>query len=204
MANKRICYSDFDPCPCKIFDLDKETVYCNFTNIFAAFLINDNENNSKTTNFFLKKICPEIRTEVLHHDYRARQLQKQEKEFLEKVKPGDICFCTAEIENVVFLEHPSNIYGDVKYKTIDGKIDESPALCFSISSIGNKCARYVTKNRKRIESYERLARMNGFRVEIQKLNDKIILKIFGDSKEEVENFVSNLNSNLVLDDLYGL
>lgn len=203
MPNKRICFSNFGSCPCKILDIEKKSAYCNFINIFAALLINDNESNSNTVNSFIRKICPEIRNEVLHHEYRAKQLQKQEKEFLENVKHGDVCFCTAETDNVVFLKHPSNIYGDVKYKTIDGKIYESPAFCFRIISKGNKCANYVTKSRKKIESYERLARMNGYRVEIHKKNDKIMLKIFGDCQEEIDNFVSNLYNDFILDDLYG-
>ena len=122
------------------------------------------------------------------------------KEFLEKVQPGDVCFCTAETENVIFLEHPSNIHGDLRYNTIDSKIYESSSFCFRIISKGDKCAEYETKDKAKLESYERLARRNGFRIEIEKIEDVYLLKIYGDRQEDVDNFAINLKNDLVLDD----
>ncbi|MFX1502941.1 MAG: hypothetical protein ACFFDH_18420 [Promethearchaeota archaeon] len=192
MPNKRICISDLSSCPCKIVDIEKKKIYCNFNNIFVNLQLSNNENNSRPLKSFLRKICPELRNKILQHDHRAKQLQKQEKEFLENVKQGDVCFCTSETDNVIFLKHPSNIYGDVMYRTVDGKVYESPPFCFRIISKGNKFATYESKNKKKIENYERLARMNGFRVEIHKKNEKILLKIFGECQGEIDNFVTNL------------
>ena len=60
------------------------------------------------------RICPNLRDKIKLHDYNAGLLQKQENEFLEKVRPGDVAFCTAETDDVIFIEHPSNKYGDCK------------------------------------------------------------------------------------------
>ena len=170
--------------------------------MLAESQITDNADHTKEVDTLLKKVCPEVRKEILHHDYRAEQLQKRKKEFLKNVKLGDICFCTAEIENVIFLEHPSNIHGDVKYKTADGRISEAPSFCFRVISKGNIYAEYETKNKNKMETYERLARENGFRVEVESLKDIYLLKIYGEKQEEVDSFVLNLNNDLVLDDFY--
>ncbi|MFX1345065.1 MAG: hypothetical protein ACFFAI_08140 [Promethearchaeota archaeon] len=202
MVRDRICYNNFNPCPCKVLDLKKKIAYCNFINMFAESQITDKANHSKKADSLLKKVCPEVRNEILHHDYRAEQLQKRKKEFLKRVQPEDICFCTAEIENVIFLEYPSNVHGDVKYKTFDGRISEAPSFCFSIISKGDKCAEYETNDKDKMESYERLARKNGFRVEVEQLKNGYLLKIYGDKQEEVDEFVVNLNNDLVIDDFY--
>lgn len=195
----RICDIISNPCPCKIVDLEDDISFCNFVKMFAEMQI---MGDSKKINIFLKKVCPEVRNEILHHDYRAEQLQKQKKEFLENVKPGDICFCTAEIHDVIFLEYPSNRYRDVKYKTVDGEIGEAPSFCFRIISKGNKFALYETKEKDKAEDYSRLVRRNGFRVEEEKKENIYLLKIYGDNQEEVDEFVTNLKNDLVLDDFY--
>ncbi|UCC21166.1 MAG: hypothetical protein JSV62_07795 [Promethearchaeota archaeon] len=204
MVRKRICYSDFESCPCREIDLNNDVVYCNFIPYFGISLFEDNKNNSKKTDLLLKKVCPEVRNEVLHHDYRAKQLQKQEKFFLDNVKSGDRVFFTAEIYDVIFLEHPSNVYGDVKYKTIDGEIREAPAFCFRIISKGNKSAEYKTKDEYKADLYEMTAREYGYRVEKKKIKEEYIIRIFGDTQEEVDQFVLNLDSGLIIDDFYDI
>ncbi|MFX1425733.1 MAG: hypothetical protein ACFFBE_04720 [Promethearchaeota archaeon] len=202
MGNKRICYCNFKNCPCRVNDIKNEISYCNFIPLFAQNLILDRENDTNKTDFFLRKVCPDVRNEILHHDYRAKQLQKREKEFLENVKPGDVCFCNAELENVIFIKHPSNVHGDVKYRASDGRIKEAPSFCFSIISKGNKCAKYETNDKNKMEFYERLARRYGFRTEIQQMKEKYILRIYSDNQDEVNEFVVNLYNNRVIDDFY--
>ena len=139
MVKKNICQDQtFSPCPCKTVDLDNDISYCDFVNMFGESLIADNANNSKKADALLRKICPEVRNEILHHGYRAEQLQKRRKEFLEDVKPGDVVFCESHFHNVIFLEPPSTSYGYVKYKTIDGEIFEAPGSCFRCLSNGTK------------------------------------------------------------------
>jgi len=167
--------------------------------MFGESLIVDNANDSKKTDVLLKEVCPEVRNEILHHDYRAEQLQNIRKEFLGKVKPGDVVFCESQFHNVIFLDYPSTFYGYVKYKTIDGEIFEAPGSCFRILSNGTKWAEYKTKDKEKADNYYYLSRKNGYRVERSKLNNEYILKIFGDTQEEVDEFVITLENNLFLD-----
>jgi hypothetical protein len=202
MVRKRICYSDFNPCPCKVVDLDIEQTFCNFISMFGESLMSDNNYKTKETEKLLEKVCPEVREEVLHHDYRARKLREREKAFLEKVKPGDVVFCTAEIHDVVFLEYPSHKWGSCKYKTIKGEIREAPTFCFNIVSKGDKSAEYKTSDEYKADVYEMTAREYGFRVERKMIKEEYILKIFGDEQEDVDQFVFNLNSGQIFDDFY--
>lgn len=190
---------NFKSCPCKSIDFENDISFCNFIKAYGKLEISE---NFKEKALLLKNVCPEVRNEILQHSYRVRQLQKQEKEFLEKVRPGDVVFCTAAIHDVVFLEHPSNIYGDVKYKTIDGEIREAPSFCFRIISKGNKFAEYETSDKEKADSYSRLARRNGFRVEKQKIKNVYVLKIYGDIQKEVDDFVTNLRIEFILNDFY--
>jgi len=188
-------------CPYKIFNSDKGLHYCDFVNVYAELNIKGEREKIDRS---LKKVCPEIREEILHHNYRAGRLKEQEKQFLAHVQPGDVCFCTAAIENVIFIEYPSNVHGDVKYQTADGKIFESPSFCFRIISKGNVLAKYETPDKEKAESYSRLARRNGFRVEIDKIKDTFLLKIYGDLQEEIDEFVTNLENDFVIDDFYNI
>ena len=198
MAYKRICYSDFKNCPCRLIDIKREISYCNFIPLFAESLSLDKETGSNKTESFLKKICPEVRSESRQHDVEAEQLQKQKKEFLEKVKPGDVVFCQTQLENVIFLEPPKTSYGYVKYKTMEGDIFESPGFCFRIISKGTKWAIYKTEDNDKADYYDYISRKNGFRVERHKVNNEYIIKIYGDTQKEVDEFVIQLENDLII------
>ncbi len=198
-SKSKLCDIISHSCPYKTFDSDKGFNYCDFVNVYAEL---DIQGQMEKVNRLLKKICPELREEILHHHYKVDQLRKQKKEFLAHVKQGDICFCTARVDNVIFIEHPSNIHGDVKYKTLDGEIREAPNFCFRIISKGNKFAEYETHDEEKAENYSRLARSNGFRVDVDKIKDTFFLKIYGDLQEEVDEFVTNIENNLILNDFY--
>ena len=170
--------------------------------MFGESLMSDNTFKTKETDDLLKKVCPEVRNEVMHHDYRAKKLREQEKAFLEKVKPVDIVFCTANIHNVVFLEYPSHKWDYCKYKYIKGEIRETPAFCCHIISKGTKYAEYKTKHEYKADLYDLTAREYGFRVEKEKVKEEYILKIFGDTQDEVDQFVINLNNGHILNDFY--
>jgi hypothetical protein len=115
-----------------------------------------------------------------------------------RVVIGDLVYCTSEIQNVYFLQKPTHRYGNCIYETINGEIKEAPTLCFRIVSKGSKCAQYKTKDQQIADSFDHLARSFGFRVEKIKLKDSYLLKIFGDTQEEVDDFVFHLKTNQVL------
>ena len=101
-----------------------------------------------------------------------------------------------------FLEKPEYKQGYCKYKTRDGIIREAPSFCFANISKGNKFSEYETKEQYKVDLYARYARRKGYRVEKNKLNDFYLLKIFGDTQEEVDDFVGLLKKNLIIDNDY--
>ncbi len=81
--NVDICYENFSPCPCRITILNEQFSFCNFVKVFAKYQIIGDSNKIEN---LLNKVCPKIRNEVFHHDYRAKQLRKQKEKFLGNVK----------------------------------------------------------------------------------------------------------------------
>jgi len=196
-VRKTVCNTDFSPCPCKVIDLDSNISYCDLVNTYGELSL---QHRPEQVNHLLKQICPDKRNLILYHDFEVKRNQEQAKKFLEIVKPGDKVFCTAEIHDVIFLEKNTNAYGDCKYKTANGKIKTSPNFTFRILSKGNKFAEYKTENKFKADLYELKGKKFGFRVDRKELENYFILKFYGDTQENVDDFVLYINRNLVLND----
>jgi len=138
------------------------------------------------------------------------------------IKSGDIVYCTKECSDVIFLEKPDKKFfcfyherklkgfdytpfvGSIRYQTFQGEIKEAPIICIVKISEGNISSSYQIKgknNANEAEFYEHLARGVGFRVKREKIRGGYILKFFGDSKEELDDFVMNCckNKNILWD-----
>ncbi len=187
MKYKKICDNKLPSCPCRVIDLDNNTIYCNFIFKFGTFLIDKHDDKVK---HFLQKICPEQRNSVLEHDFRAEILQNFAKNFLSEAKIGDKVYCTAEPHSVLLIEKPDTIYGDCKYQTIDNKLKKAPAFCFNVISDGNYYSECEFKNKNNADHFKYLARRNGYRAEIIMIENSYLLKIYGDTQEEVDDFVT--------------
>lgn len=157
-------------------------------------------NTPEMVSSFLDKVCIEVRNEVISHDSEVDRLQKKTTTFLEKVKPEELVYCSALLQDVIFLEPPKYKYGWCKYKTRDGKIKEAPPHCFSIISKGDKHGEYKTKDLKKANWYYLIARGYGFRVKKKKIDNYYVLTIYGDKQDEIDNFFFNLNKDLILDE----
>ena len=149
-------------------------------------------------------------------DLESRHVSSRVEEVLSQIKKkelkrGDIVYCYKECEDVIFLEPPSDkayekykqwilegdkdppFTGRIKYKTFHGTIGFSPVACIVKISVGNFYAEqeFKGKNYEVIsKNKEILARQAGFRVERIKLDSSILLRIYGDTQEEVDDFVS--------------
>lgn len=127
-----------------------------------------------------------------------------------ELKHGDIVYCTKELDDVIFLDPPSEdliqkylrakqngeidppFRGDIKYKTFKGEIRSAPVACIVKISSGNSSAEYEFKGincEVNSKNKEVLARQAGFRAERIRLDNSILLRIYGDSQEEVDDFI---------------
>ncbi|HEC39170.1 MAG TPA: hypothetical protein ENI29_13095 [bacterium] len=197
---KVICNINDNSCPCRVIDLDDNMLYCNFIENYVKLNF---QKQSGKANHLINQVCPKIRDHIHHHDVMVERLRKHTKKFLDKIKAGEICFCTLETDNVIFLDYPADKYKYVKYKRHDGSVKTAPGFCFSIISKGNKTSEYKTKDESKAEKYSEIARRNGFRVEDERIGDTFFIKIYGDNQKDVDEFIANLNNDLILDDLYS-
>jgi len=184
------CISEFKNCPYRL--LNKGVSLCNFLSLFFRSISFERNKRIKS---ILKMVCPELRSNIMHHDYLASSIQNQVKQFLDNVSIGDIVYCTIEMDNVIFLEKPKNKFDWCQYKSFDGQIKEARAHCFRKISLGNKCAEYKTTEIDDLNTSEILAREYGFRVEKDTLKNSYLLRIYGDEQEDVDHFVICLENN---------
>lgn len=183
----RTCNIEFSPCPCKITDLNTPDISCNFVKMYGMLIIREKREKARQ---LLRKICPELRNKLLHHDFVARQLQIQENDFLDNVKSGEKVYCMSEISDVIFLKKKTQgKYIKCIYQTINGQIKEQWGSYFRIISKGNKYTDFKAKNQGDAKACEILAKEHGFRPEILKEGNSYFLRVYGDSQEGVDDFV---------------
>ena len=181
-----LCYfkSDNVNCPCKIIKGNYE--YCDFINFLGDLLLSGEQDRIDQ---FLENTCSLLKNQWLYERKLSRQGREQEKEFLDGVEEGDIVYCITEMEDVIFLEKSDKKFSKCKYKILDGEIKEQWGFCFRNISKGDKYIEYKVKNEKKLNGYRDLARHHGFRVEVIKLENSHLLKIFGDTQEELNEFL---------------
>ncbi len=201
-----------DSCPCRV--LIDGVDYCNFLQTYfnltcardevkikklsSLICIHNRNLISEPYDPMIKKIHDQI-------DKTVRLLEKGE------IMSGDIVYCSKVLEDVIFIEGPNwdaltqynndkAKYGNapfsskVKYKTFDGVIRTCPIACIVKISKGNFFANLKVKGKadiakQRAEYLEFLARGLGFRVEKCKTRRGYLLKFFGDSQREIDEFL---------------
>jgi len=163
-----------------------------------------------------------LKSSLRDHEFLHRKIdQVVEQIELGYIKVGDILYCCKALKDVVILELPKHedfefyyqaksehryapFPGHIKYKAIKGLIGEAPIACFTIIKKGNFSEEFSIK-KKDIEiegdiiELEDNIRSNGFRLEKNENQDEFIYKIFGDSQEEVDEFIIALRDGFIFD-----
>jgi len=186
--NLSICQSGIDDCICRKIHLD--FWFCDFANIYANLLINKKE---KAIAQLLESVCKQKRNEVLYWNYTVKFGQPDKRKSVSELKRGDRVYCTTEFSDVIFLEKEKPLSNYVKYKTLEGEEKGEHSDRFRIISKGNKYAEYIVDGEnyeERAIIIERKARGCGFRVEKTKIKNSYSLKIFGDTQDHIDDFVS--------------
>lgn len=124
------------------------------------------------------------------------------------IKNGDIVYCSKILEDVIFLEGPNigeikkyqeNLHTApvfpflVKFKTLTGELGNCPIACIAKISLGNYFSEYeINKKRKDaeiiLENLVYNSRSNGFRVETIDKKKSYVIKFYGNSQNEVDEF----------------
>lgn len=189
--NLDMCIDDLESCPCRLYY--RKFAFCDFAKRYGLWLLARRDDE---LDHLVQSVCSARRDEVLEWRFIAKFGQKSAQDFFSKVQPGDRVYCTTELSDVIYLENLP--YDLVKYKTLSGEERTQHAACFRNISKADFSGEFKVegKNSKaRAEALKEHAHELGFRVELIKLEDSYSLKIFGDSQDEVDDFIAFICNN---------
>jgi len=190
-----VCIGNKKNCPYKIFDIKKNSLVCTFSekywDSFHSYGFDE-----VNRNLLIKKACEKIRDHELHQIYISEQHTKETLLMLKSIAIGDILFWVSRNEEVILIEKPSEITSLVRcncQKYNDEKVN-IPAHLLRQLSKGDFLGEYLIENYEankwKAEELEYLAKFHGFRAEIEEKDDGYILRIYGDSQNEVNDFIN--------------
>lgn len=186
----RICLENLETCPFR--ELYKDTSFCNFVNFLVDFYLDGRYQES--IDHYLVDACSHIRQEILEDKKDCEAARERKEKILNFAEVGDVVFCIPECNDVILLEKNVGINEMCRYRNIDGieRIIHPHYLC--IISKGRYFASFIT--RRSDEMLEFRARKSGFRVEKEDYKDNVIYKFYGDTQQEVDDFVNNIKKNI--------
>ncbi len=192
---------DSENCPYKLIDLCEPLPICNYTELFVSLMI---DNKFSEIPRLVSKACESIRMEEGREKTIRRLYSKRFEYFLDNVKAGDVVFCrVAPFHEVKIIDIPLNDSGYVRCRAPNGKIIKVMAFHLFILAKGEFQRDYILKgafSRKKALRLKNKANIHGFRVKIAKKSVGYVLKVYGDSQEQVDDFIFwVLESKLDLD-----
>lgn len=187
-------------CPFRIIDISKNTAICNFyKRYWKAY------NNSPIDALNLtKKACDGIRQYELYQEFLSETSAKRTLKMLKNVKIGDDLFWLPRSEDVILIESPSKLSTITKcvcqrYNKEIVKIYASFLIQIFKGSYYQDYYIYGADKTREVRILELTARKAGFRVEVRKLRSGFKLRFYGDTQEEVGDFVNlAVKNNFVL------
>jgi hypothetical protein len=182
---------EFKDCSFRIYDLKMKIPICNF--ISATMGV-----QTSRKQYYINRACRWIKTEESRLASIRKNARKMSLEFLKNAQIGETVYCfygsPYDLE-VTLLEKPSDrkITSRCKVQRKSGKIFSVYIHLLRTFSKGNYSADYFVggiRAKKRAQNLQYKAKIYGFRAEIEKKEDGYLLKIFGDSQLEVDDFVN--------------
>lgn len=183
---------DFEGCPYRVIDLEKGLPLCRYLELTAQLII-DREFTEIPS--LTSKACDWIKEE----EFRLKSVRKIVREngldVVENANIGDMLFCLFgrfQGREVRLLEKPSSGSIFTRCQAFNGEIFEIQPLLLRRIAKGNYCGEHFvndTENGEKARELEFKAKYYGFRTEIERKNEGFLLKIFGDSQEQVNEFI---------------
>ena len=142
----------------------------------------------------IRKACKWVKREESRLKFIRKIVREKTLDLLEKVQVGDTIFCRiAPYHEVILLEKPQDDSKYVSCQSPNGKTIRIHAHHLSRISTGVFTGEYFiqgVENEKRAQELKYKAGYHGFRAEIVKKNNGFILRIYGDSQQEVDDFIA--------------
>ena len=175
--------------PCKFAYSDGDIYRCSYHRLLV--LVSEDEGDKLT-----EQACPPIREEDAFQRYLGKLFIRNAMDIIENANIGDPIFCSVDFSGdgeVILLSKPKNYTGHCTYKNKKDEIRECQVgHCRTISK-GNFSVEHLIEGKdSEIESQmiRWKAVQAGFRVEIENVKEGFLVKIFGDSQKEVDDFMS--------------
>ena len=178
-------------CPFRVIDISKSLAICNFyKNYWKAYNSNPIDASNLT-----KKACEGIRQYELYREHLTEISEKRTVKMLKNVKVGDALFWLTRSEDVILLEIPSELNTITRCicQRHNKEIVKIPAYLLRHISKGNYYQEYYIDgfdNKREYETLELIAKQYGFRVEIKMQRNGFKMIFFGNSQDEVNDFVN--------------
>ncbi len=187
-----ICRQNNKNCRFKVLDLQLDIYICNFMKEYWQEFNSGNKFGAKN---LLSRACEWIQWEERRLKMLSRSASKETIKMLETLEIGDTLFWTRQLKEVKLLEKPTEFTQIVRVKceSSNGRIVEVPAYSLRKISKGSFYSEYFlndTHNENRLKEIEHKARLNGFRAEVELKRNGYLIKIYGDSQQEVDEFVN--------------
>lgn len=190
-----VCIGNKKNCPYKIFDVKKNSIICTF---YEKYWDNFHSYgfDEANRNLLIKKACKKIKTYELHQIYTSKLHTKKTILMLKDIVIGDILFWVSRNEVVILIEKPSEITSLVRCncQRHNGEKVNIPAHLLRQLSKGDFIGEYTVdnyeNNKWKAKELEYWAKYHGFRAEIEERDDSYILRIYGASQNEVNDFIS--------------
>lgn len=188
--NYEICNQDFKNCPYRVWDLSKDYPLCYFYRLHSRIIINREFSQLPS---LVRKACEWVQKEEARLKCIRGIALKRTLRMLKKIEIGDTLFWTTHSEDVKLLEKPNEFSQVVRIKCqkSNGIIVEIPAHLLRKVSNGNYYGDFITKgiNEEDLQELQYKARYYGFRVETEKKDNGYLLRIYGDTQQEVDEFI---------------
>jgi hypothetical protein len=186
-----ICRQQKEKCPFRVFDVQLDFFICNFYKEFTSMV---NGGNSFGAKLLLNRACEKYQNEERRLKFISGISRKKTQDFLDNSQVGDIVFCRiAPFHKVKLLEKPLDDSKFISCEAPNGKVIRRQACHLYKISKGNYYGEYFIddiKNEKKLLKLEYKTQYYGFRTEVEKKKNGYLLKIFGDSQQEVDDFIT--------------
>ncbi len=183
---------DFEGCPYRLIDLGKPHPVCNFIKLKAKLIIN---NEFSEIPRLISRACVWIKEDETRLETIRSISRENGLDIINYAKVDDMLFCLRgqfQGREVKLLEKPSGGSIFAKCQVPNGEVFNIQPQGLRRIAKGNYCGEFFIKgieNEEKAIFSENRANYYGFRAEVEKKNDGFFLKIFGESKEQVDDFI---------------
>ena len=187
-----ICRQQKKKCLFRVFDIQLDVFICSFYKEYSSMI---NDGSSFGAELLLNRACEKYQNEEKRLEFISKGSKKDTIQMLRHLEVGDSLFWFSRSIEVTCAQRPIEFsqIARIKCRGSDGKIIKSPAYLLRLISKGDYSGEYFVKgieNEKKLQELEYKVKYYGFRTKVEKKNNGFLLKIYGDSQQEVDDFIT--------------